>query len=559
MPKLTNKDPPWPIGVDVRALSQFLGRSFAVKALAPDAVELDISATSHNQLFYRKSGDLLQIGDDLRLFAGVDDGLDERAVCSLLQFGAVLPPYGLWSDVRRALPGWRIRIGGKPPAVTETAGCDSLGPQIASLRDLSLSQQVSTVVEAIDRQLLALSTKRRLLILFSGGVDSGLLAARAAALGLKDTRLVNYSFGMDDEESAMAERMARHLGLRFERIEDNSAETDVGYLLEHAGALYTTPFFDHSVIPTCALARAVIDRYGGEYLVLDGSGADSDFGVFVEYDSWRRVCSLPSPLLHMGAAIYRQTNAWGHCSFVEHGARIMRRAAQFDFPFAAIAQNPLHGIAYHFDEQTREDVVTSVRRWLAPLGWDDPLFQRPLAELAIACACIETQKDSPIFANSQVEIAYPFLHRDMVQLAAAAAHWEGARSQAKWVLKEALARQVPGELVYRPKGGFVAPITEKLRCAAFCDALEEMISGGSAISRRLERKVLRRILDKARAGNELPAQTAHFAWGVVFADQWLLQVSRAAKDRISTPVAKRNGQTTIEILSGSNWLGGRVF
>ena len=52
------------------------------------------------------------------------------------------------------------------------------------------------------------------MLFFSGGVDSSLLAARAAALGRTDIQLLNYAFGQHDPEAAHAQRVAAHLPKR---------------------------------------------------------------------------------------------------------------------------------------------------------------------------------------------------------------------------------------------------------------------------------------------------------------------------------------------------------
>ena len=52
----------------------------------------------------------------------------------------------------------------------------------------------------------------REMLFFSGGVDSGLLAARLARLGRTDVTLAAYSFSPRDSETRLATAMADHLG-----------------------------------------------------------------------------------------------------------------------------------------------------------------------------------------------------------------------------------------------------------------------------------------------------------------------------------------------------------
>ena len=93
-------------------------------------------------------------------------------------------------------------------------------------------------------------------ILFSGGVDSALLASRAVALGWTGTTLVNYCLGKNDAESEFAEQMASHLGLEFVRIDDDGSLDPKS--LEAVASKYPSPFGDYSVLPTNRLTSACL-------------------------------------------------------------------------------------------------------------------------------------------------------------------------------------------------------------------------------------------------------------------------------------------------------------
>ena len=190
------------------------------------SLRVEIPATAVDQIYYRLCSDSVEVVDDLRKLVRPTDSIDERAIYSLLQFGAAIPPLSPWTSISRAVPGRITAFRDQPTRFEET---ELLPGQLWDLEihPLNLDQQISSILATLDGQLLALRQQHRLIILFSGGVDSGLLAGRAAALGLTDTLLVNYSFGPDDPESLLAEEMARHLGLSFHRIPDISSGADV--------------------------------------------------------------------------------------------------------------------------------------------------------------------------------------------------------------------------------------------------------------------------------------------------------------------------------------------
>lgn len=400
---------------------------------------------------------------------------------------------------------------------------------------LNLDQQISLVLDTLDQSLLAARQSHRLIILFSGGVDSGLLAARAAALGMNDTLLVNYSFGAIDAESLHAEEMGRHLGLSFHRIHDVGSDGNFEDLLNSCGSDYRTPFCDHSAVPTGRLARAVIYEFGPGFAVVDGTGADGAFGLFGRSRQWHKLHSIPRGLLRTGSLGYRVLRSWQKESRIEYWLRLLTRASRHRFPLSAVAQNPLAGTAYHVPEHVYSEVESLGFSWLKSISPQDPRIQLSALDMSLVCSCMFTQKSKSFFAASALDITFPFLSPQMVRIALSSGNWEGADREAKWLLKAALARHVPSEMVYRPKSSFVAPMGLTLKSEAFLAAFDKLIADKSPLSPFLEKKFLRDIRAKLTANEHpFPAQTTSAVWAMVFVSQWLEQVAKAAA--ISHPV-----------------------
>lgn len=382
------------------------------------------------------------------------------------------------------------------------------------------------VVSALDRSLLEHCAGRPVTILFSGGVDSGLLAARAAALGLKNVTLVNYCFGPNDAESMLAEQMARHLGLKFVRIMEDTGGSDVADVLRHAGVYYRTLFGDHSVAPTCAMIRAIIPQCEAGGVVLEGTGADSGFGEFGRAMQWQRVYSLPAWSRKLGAMAYRTTRAWGGESKLEYYLRILRRAEQLKHPFAAVAENALLGIAYHPSKEDVDAIEEHLAGWLPHLSPPDPRLQLAAFDLSLGCASITAQKSRSLFDGTSLDVVYPYLLPEMVDVAFASVDWPGSGTEVKRVLKAALAQHVPSTMVYRAKSGFVASMPDKFGHAAFLTAFDKLLEPQAPLSRFLDRKFLLAIRPKLAMKRKLPPQTEYFIWCAVFGNEWIEQVSR---------------------------------
>jgi asparagine synthetase B (glutamine-hydrolysing) len=479
------------------------------------------SATATDQLYYRRKEAGFHISDDLRKLHTVSSTLDENAIYSLLQFGAMIPPLSPWKQIRRVIPGHKtiFSSGGVHSAVESLARReDRAGPAGVFVED-----QISSVTATLDRVLTRATNGQRVVILFSGGVDSGLLAARAAALGL-DVDLVNYSFGDDDPESRLAEKIARSLGLRFTRVKGSGSE--LGDILEHAGQYYSAPFCDPSTVPTFALVRAVLSLFSNKAVVLDGTGADGAFGLLRKGKEWRRLHAIPYVLQQAGSVAYKWSQTWASKCTTERRLRVLRRAAQLRYPLAAFAQNPLEGIAYHASEANKKDVQTLALNWLDSLCSADSPVQMAALDLALVCSSIFAQKTKSLFAGSQLEVVYPFLEPEVVDLALDLGSRSDTPTDPKWVLKAALARQVPTECVYRPKSGFTGRTERDFQHPAFLECFDSVTSPNSILSDFIDRGFCKAIRPKLATGTPLPSQTSNFIWGAVFVNQWLESVTR---------------------------------
>lgn len=474
-------------------------------------------------VYYTDWGGEVRLSSDPRELVRPGMSLDPRAVFSLLRFGAVVPPLTPWREIRRLAPGYRFHLpSGSAPERVSPLPLEAPAVPPGS----SLEEHADAVTLILDRQIAEVE---RPAVLFSGGVDSGLIAARFAAAGRRDALLINYGFGEKDPESTLAEEMAARLGLRFERVLDNS--DDLTSSLDRPGAVYPLPFGDHSTVPTAALARAVIDRYGGAGLtLLDGTGADGGFGMSGKVRSWGRLQHIPRLLRLAAASLYVLGGCWTRTGAAEHRLRVLRRAATMPLLSAVVAQNPLAGMLY--DARYAADVDRLLAEWIG--GW--PLANRGqrivAADLAMTCANIFVQKARPVFAARQFEVRYPFLSPEFVGLGVRSVN-DQPHDEPKAALKLALSRSVPADMVYRPKSGFVDPFSAVFRSHRFLEFLTEAGSLAAPLAGLVSGKYLRRAAELLASGRKLPPQTLNCLWAIVFLDRWLRTLPSAPEPRRS--------------------------
>ena len=252
------------------------------------------------------------------------------ALQSLLIFGSVLPPLTPWASSLNEL--------GSKYAEATIASWKAV-ERTRQISDLPPGAFESTALMELDETLVEVAEcAKRPLVLFSGGVDSALLASRLVALGRTDTLLVHYSFGERDPETAAAKAVAQDIGLALNIVSQSKAGLHV---LENPGQLYPVPFGDISTAPTNELCRA-LPRFASpsEAVVIDGTGADGAFGLGAKVLALERLLRLPS-IFRKGLSKAYIAGGWR-----QHGIREYRLGkrgvADAHRPHSAIAGQAVH-------------------------------------------------------------------------------------------------------------------------------------------------------------------------------------------------------------------------
>lgn len=454
--------------------------------------------------FFDDSG---RIASTPRSLANENSKIDDNAVFSGLQFGAIIPPLTPWKDIHRLLPGFRYQ-GTKMVGPVDLAK----GKNISTLNAEQQVEEIENLLDAILKRHIG--EQGNPVLLFSGGVDSGIIASRLAALGYRDSLLLNFSFGDHDPESKLAEAMANHLGLKFERV---SGKRRPCSCLDDPGATYPQPFGDHSTVPTSDLAYSVVERLSNQRrLIIDGTGADGAFGMTAKIGSWERMSRIPQIVKTLAACAYSKV-LWCRRGRIEHVARILRRSSEMPLLSAILAQNPLAGTFYKKDN--RHSVDELLEKWIGGWAGDTSTTRVVAADLAMTCANIFAQKAQPILESGGHKLLFPFLEVEAVSTSLSSIpHWQ--MDEPKAPLKISLARHVPHNMVFRPKSGFVDPRGKVFVDEEFIEHLRSTCEPTGPIAHMLEKKPILKSCGLLARNKALPAQTLNFIWSVVFMDRW---------------------------------------
>lgn len=527
------------------ALLDRVEHSLVRLAIEPRAPRVLLAAppATPQQVFHAADPTSFILGDDLRFavrWAGFEP--DPAAFKALFQYGAIPPPMTPSRRVRR-IPNGHL-LAWEPRAAE---------PTLATIFRVPLASEETTVADPdalveglIDRLLEPIPDPSTLY--YSGGIDSSLLAARLRAAGRTEPVLYNFSFDRDHPESRLALRMAEHLGVPCRQI--YYAQEDVEAMLAAIPRDYSYPFGDYATILTNILAHRSADEVDGLRSAIDGTGADSNFGLGMEkFAIWRRIYQSPTFLRRLGAALYSGARLWRFDTKWERLVRGTRQSLQMPLRTASsISQNCLDGISYHVTPDEREAIEDAIlHRVLAICPSDDVQDQFSALELLHLCAGECTAKMYDPLRRRGVLPVFPFLEPAMLN-ASFSMSWavkcEGGVQKA--ILKRLLARHVPRELVYRKKSPFVAPLRRILAYPAVVAMFRDRIlAEDNPIAALVDRPVVGAMLERASRGAVLSNAVYNFFWALMMGTAWFDGVqaaptaaaARAPSSSTSAPLA----------------------
>jgi asparagine synthase (glutamine-hydrolysing) len=349
----------------------------------------------------------------------------------------------------------------------------------------------------------------------SGGVDSSAVVALMAEASRQAVRTCTIGFeeAGHDERSYAAAVAGRFATDHRERVvrSDDFALIDT---LVHA---FDEPFADASALATyqvCALARESVT------VALSGDGADEAMAGYRRYrfqaaeERVRAFVPAPvrAPLFGALGAAWPKAD-WAPrplrakatlLSLARDGAEGYARSVGVTTPelrwalFSADAKAALQG------HRAEDRYVAAMRD--APAR--DPLDRAQYADMKLWLpGDILTKSDRTSMAVS-LEAREPLLDHRLVEFAArlpVSMRLKGG--EGKWLMKRALERYLPRDILYRPKMGFVTPVSDWFRGALAEDAAALARSRVLSQTGWFDLERLGRLAEAHRAGREEHGRT----------------------------------------------------
>ncbi len=323
-------------------------------------------------------------------------------------------------------------------------------------------------VEEVER-LIRSSIRYRLLSdievgsFLSGGVDSSLVSSIMQQSSNK--KIKTFTIGFEDKrynEATYAKEIAKRIG--SEHYEYIFKISDVVDLMSSMDRYYDEPFGDASALPTMLLAKFTKERVS---VALSGDGGDE---LFLGYDRYfflhkyfNILKNIPQPLRDILSTLFKYSN--------------QDRLEKMSYPIKHLTKDNLYSVMATYVKPwtmssifSREFIEESFRDSgyleflnIVEFNPNDPFdnyskidFYRYLPD------DILTKLDRATMRYS-LEARVPLLDHRLVEFAYSLPTEIKLKNGAKSILKDILYRQLPRELIDRPKMGFAVPLKEWFR------------------------------------------------------------------------------------------------
>jgi asparagine synthase (glutamine-hydrolysing) len=367
----------------------------------------------------------------------------------------------------------------------------------------------------------------------SGGVDSSAVVALMAESSREPVRTCSIGFDVSSlDETSYAAKVAGLFGTDHETRVVSADQFDA---IDTLAAMFDEPFADASALPTwrvCQLARESVT------VALSGDGADEAFAgyrrqVFHAHEERIRGI-LPSAIrrnvLGPLGRFYPKAD-WAPrplrakatlLALGGDGAEGYARALSIlppELRGTLYGPDMLRQLGDYRAEQPLIDMMhgAPARSGLDRAQYADLKFWLP--------GDILTKVDRTSMAVS-LEAREPLLDHRLVEYAASLPERTRVRGgQGKWLLKKAMRRYLPDEILYRPKQGFVTPIAQWLRGPLAGEA--RAIASSAALARTgwFDGSVLGKLAEAHVAGR---ADNSRLLWQLLMLDKSLVKLGLIA-------------------------------
>ncbi|MGN0857845.1 MAG: asparagine synthase (glutamine-hydrolyzing) [Stenotrophomonas sp.] len=481
-------------------------------------------------LYYGWAGRSLVFGSELKALwqhPDFDNPVNPDALALLLQLDYIPSPHSIHRHCWKLMPGcvlWLDAAGvqagpaGHQPRLAQRPFWSATAAMRQALAS-PFAGSFSDGVEAVDGLLRDAVDLRSVAdvpvgVFLSGGTDSALVASMMQARGQGRVRSFSIGFtGSSHDEAPLAKAVASHLGTEHTELYVDGA--DALAVVPQLPAMFDEPFADASQVPTALVARLARSKVT---VALSGDGGDELFFGYLRYSralrNWSMLRKVPAAMRRqLGggvgeaartgglAAVRAELEAFGIGDVYRHRVQrwrdplaVVHGAGEGALDSLYQQADPLHGAGVPADAMMLADFACYLP--------DDLLVKVDRTSMAVGL-----EARAPLLDWRLAELAWSmplqFKH-------------DGRHSKA--LLKQVLCRYLPESMVYRPKRGFGAPVSQWLG-----EALQPW-ADGLLDEQRLRREgyfdadAISAIWQQFKAGQR---KWHTHLWGVLMFQSWL--------------------------------------
>lgn len=449
--------------------------------------------------YYALTGNRFAFASEIKALFEMQDLkalLNRRALPEFFTFGYLSAEETLYHNVYKLLPGHRlcIDLASKKPQ-----------PEVTQYWDLNNAPQTRLLDEAQCvsqfRELFTDTVRSHLMsdvplgVFLSGGLDSSSIAAVMASL--KKERIKTFSVGYAENqysELPYARAVAEHIGAEYNEVILGPEDffTSLPQIIWHE---------DEPLVWPSSVALLFVSRLASEKVkvVLTGEGGDELFAGYLKY----RVA-----LWNLrGGPLYRAVAP----RFVK---QMVRKALASDLGPDWLLRKLRHSFLYHpesleqiyfdnfyaafpqheqpqlFDNALNDELhdvnaYANSMRYFPANGLNGNALN-DLLHMDIKTYLVELlMKQDQMSMAASIESRVPFLDHKVVEFAASLpARYKLRFSTGKYLLRKAMARDLPPKVLRRNKKGFPTPIRPWLRNQLF-EKLKTILTDGRLAERHL--------------------------------------------------------------------------
>jgi asparagine synthase (glutamine-hydrolysing) len=309
----------------------------------------------------------------------------------------------------------------------------------------------------------------------SGGLDSSsIVACMRHSFPDREIRCYTVSFNAEDlirdqfvDDYVYAKRVADHLNVDLHKT---VLEPKIVELLPKMVYHLDEPDADPAVLPSYLISK--LARDDGTTVLLSGTGGDEVFFGYRSHQAYRRyeqlnwIRWLASPAL--AAAESLSTSLIGAQNAIPRRLRKFRRAlahnglnrhvAIVDWSSPAVRRR-VYAPALAATVPADERIPDCMHRYYGSFegAGDINRHSHVLIQTFLAAHnFLYTDKSS---MAASIEVRVPYLDLELMRLCATIPeHFKLRRHETKWVLKKAMERYLPRDVIYRSKTGFGVPL-----------------------------------------------------------------------------------------------------